>query len=165
MLSSRNRLWASVPHTSAPRLSNEIIKVKWTPEGILLYKSIVGDLLQQLRDLFPTNTSETCFSLIIDCTNYLLNTCASKTNSVIKVANKNKKSLRVPKCITKAKLQVHRAYKKPLSSPCDPEAKRCLQEARKTYKKAVRQLRMKDSVERDTMIFDIMEKEPKSIFT
>ena len=68
----------------APRLPNERIKIKWTAEGVPLYKSIIGDLLHQLRDLFLINESESCFSLLIDCTNYLLNTCASKTNHVIK---------------------------------------------------------------------------------
>jgi len=76
----------------APRLPNERIKIKWTAEGVPIYKSIIGDLLHQLRDLFLINESESCFSLLIDCTNFLLNTCASKTNHVIKAMTKNNSS-------------------------------------------------------------------------
>ena len=67
--------------------------------------------------------------------------------------------------IKRAKLRVYKAHKNLQDDPLDPTTRLNLQEAQKTYRRLVRKSRLDIAQKRDKMVHNILENNPKSLFT
>ena len=153
------------PAITAQRLPNSRVKVAWTNDGIAKYKSIVSIQLQAAREHLLDPSSETCFSLLLKSTNTILNEGARSYNKVLIGSNKQLKSSHIPSFIKRAKSRVNRAHRNLRMNKFDPLARSNLQDAQKAFKRVVRKARLKDVQQRDRLVYNILESNPKSIFT
>ena len=148
----------------APRTAYLRSKILWTDEGKDLYRNIVTSQLQELRMTWLDSNSKANISVLLDCTNTVLNIAAITTNPSKSLDERgNEKALKTPHVIkvalrklkTKQKLMLKR---KTLSSM------RQLQTARNGYRQAVRANRLRQSVIRDSKLDTILSKDPRKIF-
>ena len=155
----------SAPATTAPRLPNSRVKVHWTEEGTTLYKSAVSTHLRLAREHFLEPSSESCFSLLLKSTNTILNNIAGQNNRVTTASKILPRSAPTPRPIKRAKLRLNRAHRKLKSNLQDSALRGSLRESQKAYKSVVRKSRILHAQQRDSMVYNILESNPKSIFT
>ena len=160
------------PKATAPRISNDRVRIIWSEEGIANYQVAVGDNLTRLRNTWCQPSSPAMMSILLQSTYSVLSTAASSTNKVIPLGmSRAQKSKKYPE-IEAAKrnlLEKHRSLKSLLSS-ATPDlqsmqtAKIEHSEARSAYRQAVRAEQAKVSKQRDQNLLSIRTSNSSSIF-
>ena len=142
---------------TAPKITNNRLKVIWTEEGIAAYQDLVGPQLIRLKDLWlSTQPSTTSLSLLLESTNHILTTSASKSNKTITLSSRpSPKSRKTP---PKVKISSRRLLKlsKKLNQLSEHPAARSLhleyKQARADHRKLVRQFKAMDAFNRDSSL-------------
>ena len=153
---------ASLP--SAPRVSYNRCKVNWTQEGKEAYSSIVGAQLEEVRQAWCNISSNAAFSVVIQCTNDILTSCAKETNPFFDLMVPDTRPRRCPPVILQSKRKLNRKFR----SMCinnTPFTRDQFLKARASYKSAVKMVRLKSNLKRDEKIDTILSTNPKNIYS
>ena len=87
----------------APRVNNTRQKIVWTKEDISKYQVIVANLLKDLRSRWLDPSKQSCISILIQATNFIMNFAASSTNRTISLSRMSPvKPVKIPKIIKKS---------------------------------------------------------------
>ena len=134
----------------APRIELDRNKILWSKEGIKEFQATVADICQ--RWLNPT--SRTSLSILISCTNDILQKVAIATNySVSLRERKLVKSEKIPKSV---KISANRL--KQLSK------KDALKEAKKKHRSLIRKIKSGKEVVHNEDLFSLVSADPSSAF-
>ena len=71
----------------APRVTNTRQRIVWSEEGISKYQVIVASLLQDLRIRWLDPSKQSCISILIQATNFIMNFAASSTNRTVSLSS------------------------------------------------------------------------------
>ena len=140
------------PHNIAPRVDHTRTRISWSEQGQQEYCELVAPHLRDLREQWLDPSSQVSMSVLLSLTNDILTTCATMTNEYEVVGtNRVAKSKRIPKAIklaTNKMIKAHRVFKKCNIAKEAPKAREAFVCSRKKYRQAVRQHRLKDSLQR-----------------
>ena len=138
---------------AAPVVPNNRQKTIWSEEGIIAYQNLISPHLLRLQSTWLTQnsspTSKTCIGMLMQFTNNLMITCATRTNKTMSLSeNHMKKSRATPLPVRQSarkllKLSHHLKYLKlslPSDSPPVCQAQLILSQARTAHRKLVRHL-------------------------
>ena len=135
---------------TAPRLPNLRQKVQWTPEGVQNYQELIAPLLKQVRNTWLDPDCHAATSVLLQKTNFVLNTTASKTNRVVSLAARPAEQVAAtPKSIQRATRKLNRAQRSWKATVHGQHssslAKLALTVARKEYRLAIRCERLQNN--------------------
>ena len=140
------------PISTAPKLEHSRTKIFWTDEGQAAYYEVVAPYLCQIRDTWLDPSSPMCMSVLLSITNSIMQKFACMTNEYsVSGPRTVGTSSNIPKAIrlvTNKMKKAHRIYRR---SKDDREASKTWEifvKCRKNFKKTVRQLRIKASLQR-----------------
>ena len=149
---------ASEELVKAPKITNNRSKVIWTEEGIEAYQDLVAPHLHRLQELWlSTKSSKTSLSLLLESTNRILTTSASKSNKAIALSSRpSPKSKKIPPQVKLSSRRLLNLSKKLNQLLKHPDAYRSLKleyrQARADHRKLVRQVKAMDASNRDTSL-------------
>ena len=148
----------------APKLNVQRTKINWTVEGVQEYSVLIAGFLRSIRSTWLQPNSETCMSILLQLTTYVMNTIAAATNpSKSLKLSPNPKKKKIPTVIRKAKTKLNTAHRNYLS--CQDQATAdILKQHRKSYHRAVRGHAMQADLARDSQLFDIIGENPGKVF-
>ena len=87
----------------APIVTNTRQRIVWSEEGISKYQVIVANLLQELRSHWLDPSKQSCISILIQATNFIMDFAASSTNKTISLSKKSPiKPVKILKIIRKS---------------------------------------------------------------
>ena len=155
------------PAASAPRMSNNRVKIMWSEDGIAQYRSCAAPLLQKLRDTWLHSESESSVSILLGATNAFLSLCAKSTNKHLDLSRQTLKSnLRKPKCINDSEKKLRKIHF---------QLKHCLPQnldhllikykaAKKEHRGLIRKHRMKEASTRDIALNTVCSDDPSPAY-
>ena len=154
---------------TAPRLVNTRQKIIWNSETIPLYEECVGPTLRLLRQTWLHPSSPASISVLLKMTNYVLSHAASLSHKSVSLAAKpNIRPARTPKPIRLAAQRLKRAHrdmKKYRNTEWFTQNKAAYISAQKSYKRAVRTVRLQENATRDNRLLTILTDNPSSLFS
>ena len=159
-------------NVQAPRVETVRQKVVWSEEGIVQFHQLTSQLLPDLRSRWQAD-SKASFSVLLQATNFLLQSAASETNKTVSLSSplSTARSPRIPKEIKKAGNAVSKAnrqFKALTSSRAHADkievAKIKLKYLKQKYRKLVRQLRLKKYLDRDSKLLGLVSDNPLKCF-
>ena len=145
---------------TAPRVENNRQKIIWSDGGIAMFEGIVSVILPSLRSRWQSSNSQSAASVLIQCTNFLLNQVAAMTNKVINLGSPVRhRAVKTPKCIRKSGnfvAKAHSELRNLLENQCSvvvlSAAKSKLIQLKRNHRKLVRYIRHKQNIARDSKI-------------
>ena len=159
----------------APRCDHTRVKITWSEEGKTEYCQVVSPLLKKVREQWLNPCSLSSMSVLLSLTNQILSNFATITNKskIQGVKNPPPKSKPTPKSITNAKRLMNNKHQKyafhTLSSASLPtqvlKAKQSFTLTKKSYKQAVRQHRLKDSLKNFHKLDSILDDNPSAAYS
>ena len=150
---------------SAPRITNRRTKTVWSHLGSEEYRATISPLLKLLREIWLDSTSTTCMSVLLNVTNYIMASIASKTNKTVSLNKKPVcKSSPTPPTVLSAKKQLTKAYEKLRGARSDPVQRQRFKMAQKAYRSSVRAHRVKEGSKRDEKLYSILTDNPSLLF-
>ena len=158
-----------IEHEVAPRISNDRIKVKWTEDGVISYKSLLSNDLEKLRESWLDPSSAISTSILLASTNSLLKYCAQATNPTVDLAKPlSSCPKKKPQYIVNSERSLFRSHvllrKTAPSSESYKKAKHIHQERRRLHNKLVRYSRMQEDFKRNCQIASLISSEPSAAF-
>ena len=154
---------------SAPRLVNTRQKIIWNPETIPLYEESVGPILSSLRETWLHPSSPASISVLLNLTNHVLSQAASSSHKSVSLAAKpNVRPARTPRLIRLAARRLrkaHRNMRRCRNTDLLTQNKAAYISAQKSYKRAVRSVRLQENVNRDNRLVTILTDNPSSLFS
>ena len=148
---------------TAPRLTNTREKIVWSPEGTPRYMEMVGPALRSLREKWLDPTSKASMSVVLQMTNHVLTNTASATNKAVSLSAKpDPRPPRTPSVIYSAAKRLRKSHSqwKNAENTDQAKMKECYSADLKSYKRAVRSVRLKDGIKRDDRLLTILSDNP-----
>ena len=161
------------PPLAAPTVENKKHKIVWSEIGIHNYETLLSPTLEELQHNFQDTQSPALFSVILQCTNEALSSAAKATNKCIDLTKDVKrKPPPLPKPLTdaaKIKKNSHKNMKTMLNDPTVSEeqklaSKTAFTNARREYRKLLRQHEASGNALRDEKLHSLLNKDPKKAF-
>ena len=155
---------------SAPRMNNSREKIVWSADGAAEYEGLVTPALSSLRESWLQPSCKASMYVLLQLTNYALTNAASATNKAISLAVKTRNKIaHKPKQILIATQKLRRAHKKWKQSTDSSHgialAKSTYKSALKSYKTAVRTVRLNGESNQDSKLLTILSDDPSSLYT
>ena len=143
-------------HT-APRITNDRVKILWSDDGIDCYNKSMGRILTDMRERWLNEFSSASFSILISSTYSFLDTCARSTNNFVDLAETRPvKSVRKPLDLLKSERYLRTCFnalkRTPSSSKMSNHLTSKFKNLRLHHKKLVRQYKMIDAAKRDAIL-------------
>ena len=96
----------------APRVSNQRVKIHWTPVGTDSYKEVVHPSLSNLRANWLHGGSNASMSVLLQATNSLLELCAQKANPFTRLCSSPRpKVKRKPNYLVRSERSLRRTHR------------------------------------------------------
>ena len=157
---------------TAPRVTNDRVKIIWDEENNLHYQEIIGDNLARLRATWSDISSPAAVSLLLQSTNDVLNTAASATNKTVQLGKVfHQKPTENPDVSAAAAtvFRLHKLVKHLTSSSCTSEAqlldaKHAVTAAKSAYRRAANAATMLAFNERDSLLHTVLQSNPGKLF-
>ena len=159
-------------NVTAPKLSNDRIKIVWNVATIAEYERVVSLHLPRIRQQWLNPSSEISMTILLQCTDMILSQSAILLNKSISLSSSVRtRSRSIPKYILRSNRRLTCLAKKIryLSGPNLPKDE--LAQLKLKYKvmkaehqKLVRRRRMEESSKRDSKIFSICSTNPHNLF-
>ena len=159
---------------SAPRVENNRERIVWTEEGKFRFHEITSQLLPDIRSRWQAD-SKASLSVLLQTTNFLLQTAASQTNKVVSLSSLSPvaKAPRIPRVVKKSGNSVAKAHSlfKAISADINidheklDQVRRKLKCLRQSHRKLVRKLRMKKNLKRDSRLCSLFSDYPGDCFS
>ena len=153
----------------APRISNNRVKIKWTESGSELFQQAVAPELSKLRNNWSDHKSKASFSVLLQSTNSILDTCAQATNSVVKLAHPYRPtSSRKPSYLVRSERSLRTTHKLLRKTPVSSCKYKSIKDAHASRKRHHMQLlrysRIQEGYKRDRQLDTLCSKSPQEGF-
>ena len=157
---------------TAPKVSNDRVKIKWDDENIPLYNTMIAHNLERLRKSWSNAASPTSISILLQSTNSVLSAAAVASNNSIKLDAHKKIQPKVNPDTQSAKsnlLKCSRLVKDLCLSqnPCQAqlaEARLAVCNARSTFRQADNLSTKKSCDDRDSLVHSVLDSNPGNLF-
>ena len=158
--------------TTAPRVPNTRVRVRWDAEGLENYQSLLSTTLPFLQDTLTCPSSSALASILIDSTNTALRRAAELSFSTVKLSSAPKtRANHNPEVAAaqRAALLEHRGLRallsSPLSSPAAVTAARASSSAAtSTLRATVRRSNQEEASKRDNLLHSVLSSDPTRLF-
>ena len=158
--------------TTAPRVPNTRVRVRWDEEGMENYQSLLSTTLPFLQDTLTSPSSSALASILIDSTNTALRRAAECSFRTVKLSSKPKALANHNSEVAaaqRAALLEHRGLRallsSPLSSPAALTAARASSSAASAaLRAAVRRSYQEAASKRDTLLHSVLSSDPTRLF-
>ena len=154
---------------TAPRVTNNRIKIVWNDDGIENYESLVGSSLPSLRERWGNPSSRSSISLLLSSTYSFLSFAASSTNKSVDLSlTRNKKPRVCPEIRRKERnvLRCKKSLDSIISNSPSPQsiqtARDVLRTAKASLRQAVRSAESELRNKRDENLFNILSTNPSA---
>ena len=153
----------------APRIPNNRVKINWTERGSELFQEAVAPALLQLRNSWLDPDSTASFSILLQATNSLLDTCARATNPFVNLSKPFRPaSTRKPPYLIKSERSLrttHKLLRKTPVTSCNYKRIKDAHSLRKKYHmQLLRYSRMQEGYKRDSQLDLLCSKSPQAGF-
>ena len=159
------------PTFTAPKVSNERVKVIWSEEGIFNYRLTVGQGLFKLRESLSRPPTASSMSSLLASTYSLLSDAATSTNRTIRLGEPRRPPPVKAQTIVRLQrslLIAHREVSRLSTSHSSPQtlamARETMSTAKTSLKQAVRAHNRTAGLKRDASLNSIMTANPASLF-
>ena len=143
----------------APEIPNTRMKILWNHESLPMYKELVSENLNCLRNRWLEPSSKTCVSVLLEVTSRILSSAASTTNKSLSLANASTPvSKKTPRVIQKSRNYLRRKLQISRNFPSETATVQ-LESAKKIHRKLVRALNSQENTKEYKKMFSIMSAE------
>ena len=140
----------------APEIPNTRMKILWNHESLPMYKELVSESLNCLRNRWLEPSSKTCVSVLLEVTSRILSSAASTTNKSLSLANASTPvSKKTPRVIQKSRNYLRRKLQISRNFPSETATVQ-LESAKKIHRKLVRALNSQQNTKEYTKMFSIL---------
>ena len=145
----------------APRIENNRVKVHWSNEGIVNYKTSVEENLARIRSNWLDSSSPASVSVLLQATNSFLDLCARRTNGFTKLSKEfRSKSAKKPAYLVHSERKLMKSHKTLRNmSRLSPDFKRLAeqhQEAKRQHQRLLRLQKMEECCFRDKTLNSLL---------
>ena len=157
---------------TAPRVSNDRVKITWSTEGIAAYKQLISAHLPLLRSHWSDTSSSSSFSVLLSSTNSILKMASALTNKSTSLNRSIKPPpVKKPHAVSRSHNLLHsanRSLKRALSnclatSESIASARNLVKQRRNSHRRLVRSIRSDNNKRRDVELHAILTSNPSSV--